>query len=92
MDLLESILEITMQEPDTCWLTPEYADIIKNQDTIRYGKDVYVCVCVCVCIALCLLAIYRTYFNPLILILFFSQLSGKNSRIELDHLNIYPEL
>jgi hypothetical protein len=57
MDLLESILEITMQEPDTCWLTPEYADIIKNQDTIRYGSGVCVCVCVCVrvCVCVCLL-------------------------------------
>lgn len=49
MDLLESILEITMQETDTCWLTPEYANIIKNQDTIRYFYFL-VCVSLHVCV------------------------------------------
>ena len=36
MDLLDSILEITMQEADSSWLSKEYADILKNQEKIRY--------------------------------------------------------
>ena len=68
MDLLESILEITMQEADTCWLTPEYADIIKNQDTIRY-VCMYVCVwdsvCVCETVCVCVCVYVFIYFLSL---------------------------
>jgi hypothetical protein len=35
MALLDSILEITMQESTKEWLQPEYLDIIDNQETIR---------------------------------------------------------
>jgi hypothetical protein len=35
MELVDSILEISMQEPDTSWLSAEYASILKNQETIR---------------------------------------------------------
>ena len=66
MDLLESILEITMQETDTCWLTPEYANIIKNQDTIRYVFH-FVCVslymCVCVRVFMCSCIHVRVYMS-----------------------------
>ena len=37
MELVDSILEISMQEPDSSWLSPEYADILKNQDTTRWA-------------------------------------------------------
>jgi Bardet-Biedl syndrome 7 protein len=35
MELVDAIQEIVMQEPDISWLSPEYKEILDNQETIR---------------------------------------------------------
>lgn len=35
MELLDALQEITMQETDTRWLAPEFADMVRDQETIR---------------------------------------------------------
>jgi hypothetical protein len=39
MELVDAVQEIAMQETDTSWLSPEYAEILKEQETIRYGTS-----------------------------------------------------
>lgn len=38
MELVDAIQEIAMQEVDTSWLSEEYADILRDQETIRFGQ------------------------------------------------------
>mgnify|MGYP003387540908 FL=1 len=35
MELIDAIQEITLQEPDTRWLSVEYAEILRDKDIIR---------------------------------------------------------
>jgi hypothetical protein len=35
MQIVDAVQEIAMQEPDTSWLSEEYASILRDQEDIR---------------------------------------------------------